>query len=199
MTSYLLLTFFWVLFYILHSLLITNRMKNYMQRILKDYFKYYRLSYNIFSTITFLIIIWYAATIPVFFVFDKNPISNYMGLFLAVLGVIIGKKGFKAYNTGEFLGISQIRNNQDQPEEYNDLKTDGLQGKVRHPLYSATICLFIGFWFFSPTIANSITVIAALLYLIIGIRLEEKKLIKHFGRAYLDYKNKVPMLIPKFW
>lgn len=199
MTSYLLLTFFWVLFYILHSLLITNHMKNYMQRRLKNYFKYYRLSYNIFSTITFLLIIWYAATIPVFFVFDKIPITNYLGLFLAVLGVVIGKKGFKAYDTGEFLGISQIRNNQDQHEEYNDLKTDGLQGKVRHPLYSATIFLFIGFWLYSPTIANSITVIVALLYLIIGIRLEEKKLIEHFGQAYLDYKNKVPMLIPKFW
>lgn len=170
-----------------------------MQKRLKNKFKYYRLSYNIFSTITFLFILWYAAGIPVEMVFSKNPVTNYVGLSLAVFGVIIGKRGFKPYDTGEFIGISQLKKNDTENEEIGELKKDGLLGKVRHPLYSATILLAMGFWLFSPSIANTITVGSALIYLIIGIQLEEKKLISHFGQDYLDYKKNVPMLVPKFW
>jgi methanethiol S-methyltransferase len=36
-----------------------------------------------------------------------------------------------------------------------------------------------------------------LVYLVAGIYLEEQKLIKVFGERYLDYRKKVPMLIPR--
>lgn len=199
MTPYFLLTFFWILFYFSHSFLITDNTKKFMQKRLNSGFKYYRLSYNIFSTITFLLILWYAANLPVIEVFARNPVTNYVGLSLALVGILLGKRAFKPYHTGEFLGLSQIKKNDADLENRNELKTGGLLSKIRHPLYSATILLVVGFWFFSPTLANSITVGSALVYLYIGIQLEEKKLIRHFGKAYLDYKKRVPMLIPKFW
>ncbi|MFT6214861.1 MAG: protein-S-isoprenylcysteine O-methyltransferase Ste14 [Roseivirga sp.] len=38
---------------------------------------------------------------------------------------------------------------------------------------------------------------ALLIYLPIGIYLEEKKLIQTYGKAYIKYKEEVPALIPK--
>jgi len=196
--SYFVLFLLWVVFYFLHSFLITAKTKNTIQKQLNNKYRFYRLSYNIFSTIAFLLILWYAATIPVNYLFDKNAFTNYAGLFLAVFGVIIGKRGFKPYDTKEFLGIQQIKHPEamQNPGE-NNLKTEGMLSKVRHPLYSATILLFVGFWLFAPSIANTITVVSALLYLIVGITLEEKKLVNEFGQQYIDYKKRVPMLIPK--
>jgi methanethiol S-methyltransferase len=198
MQSYFILFLLWIVFYFLHSFLITKKSKNAMQKLLKSKYRYYRLSYNIFSTIAFLLIIGYSATIPVAYAFDKNAFTNYTGLFLAVFGVIIGKRGFKPYNTQEFLGIQQIKHpGSTHNLEGNGLKTEGMLSKVRHPLYSATILLFLGFWLFSPSVANTITVASALLYLVVGIKLEERKLIKEFGQQYIEYKKRVPMLIPK--
>ena len=34
------------------------------------------------------------------------------------------------------------------------------------------------------------------IYVFIGIRIEEGKLIKEYGQDYVDYQQKVPMLIP---
>jgi len=36
------------------------------------------------------------------------------------------------------------------------------------------------------------------LYLVIGAFFEEQKMVKDFGQAYVDYKAKTPMLLPKF-
>lgn len=35
-------------------------------------------------------------------------------------------------------------------------------------------------------------------YIVVGLYFEEKSLIKHFGDTYLDYKKRVPGVIP-FW
>ncbi len=43
---------------------------------------------------------------------------------------------------------------------------------------------------------NLTTLISLFVYLPFGIWLEEKKLIRHFGQAYLDYRQKVPALFP---
>ena len=44
----------------------------------------------------------------------------------------------------------------------------------------------------SDIIVNSILTI----YIIIGTKLEENKLVLEFGDAYIKYKQEVPMLIP---
>jgi protein-S-isoprenylcysteine O-methyltransferase Ste14 len=45
---------------------------------------------------------------------------------------------------------------------------------------------------------NLLACLVITLYTIWGARLEEKKLVARFGEKYQAYKQRVPMLIPRF-
>jgi protein-S-isoprenylcysteine O-methyltransferase Ste14 len=67
---------------------------------------------------------------------------------------------------------------------------------MRHPLYTGGIILI---WLTPLMTVNTLTLnIIVTLYLIIGARFEESRLLHEFGQAYADYQRQVPMLIPRF-
>lgn len=80
-----------------------------------------------------------------------------------------------------------------------ELKITGIHRFVRHPLYTGTIMMVWGFFLLFPYLNNLIAVVLLTLYVIIGMRFEEKKLIAEFGSKYLDYMKKVPALIPRIF
>ncbi len=67
---------------------------------------------------------------------------------------------------------------------------------IRHPLYFG---ILLGLWA-TPVMTMTHLVFAIFLsiYIIIGVMLEEKDLMKDFGDQYRAYKRKTPMLIPFF-
>ena len=83
-----------------------------------------------------------------------------------------------------------------QKAPVHELKISGIHRYVRHPLYTGTIMVVWGFYFLFPYLNNLIAVILLTLYVLIGLRFEERKLIAEFGALYLDYKKMVPSLIP---
>ncbi len=91
-----------------------------------------------------------------------------------------------------FVGLRQLIDE----EKTGALVTRGLYRVVRHPLYTFGL-LFI--WL-SPSVSqNSLTVyIGATLYTLIGAYFEERKLLRDFGEAYVEYKRKTPMIVPGF-
>lgn len=121
-----------------------------------------------------------------------SEVNQFIGLIFATYGIIIMKRAFKNYPIHEFLGF-KVSENATEP-----LRTGGILQYIRHPLYAGTILVFIGFWLFAPTLANLITVVMSITYIFVGIKLEEAKLLKTYGRAYEEYKKQVPMLIPSF-
>ena len=79
----------------------------------------------------------------------------------------------------------------------HELKIGGIHRFMRHPLYTGTNLVVWGFFFLFPYLNNLIAVVLLTLYVVIGIRFEEKKLIAEFGEQYLSYMKKVPSLIPR--
>jgi protein-S-isoprenylcysteine O-methyltransferase Ste14 len=75
-----------------------------------------------------------------------------------------------------------------------DFKIVAFYKYVRHPLYLGII---MGLWA-TPTMTVTHMIFAILLtsYVIIGIWLEEKDLIRDFGNSYHSYRQRTPMLIP---
>ena len=74
--------------------------------------------------------------------------------------------------------------------------TGGFHRYVRHPLYLGTfITIWAGFLLL-PLISLLISNAIITIYTLIGIELEEKKLILEFGEDYREYQNRVPRLIP---
>ena len=184
--DHLILFLGWLLFYGLHSLMATEKAKS----IVPIGPQLYRLFYNAVSLILFFVLLFLGALIPSYLVFAPSGISNYSGLMLAATGLFVIKRAFRNYNFKSFMGLKKNLS--------DDLKKDGLQSSIRHPLYTGTLLIVIGYFLFNPQFTSLTILLALTVYLPLGIFWEEKKLIKIYGEEYLKYRQEVPALFPKF-
>lgn len=110
---------------------------------------------------------------------------------LAGMGLAVLRKALALYDLKLFMGLKP------EGSELEPFKTEGLLVKMRHPMYTAALMIFWGWFLFSNTYQNLAFCTANTIYIFIGIYWEEKKLLKLYGQKYADYKEKTPMLIPK--
>ena len=81
-----------------------------------------------------------------------------------------------------------------KPIPESNFHTPAFYKWVRHPLYVGWIVVF---WSApTMTVAHLLFAMMCTAYILIAIRLEEKDLVDEFGDTYIEYKKKVPMLIP---
>ena len=186
--SHSLLLLGWLLCYAIHSFTSGDQLRSKLNLGKQTY----RLIYNLVAIITFGAVVLYGVIIDTALLFPPTQITFYLGLMLATFGIFIIKRAFRAYSTLKFLGFKKEENTTEE------LRTEGLQARVRHPLYSGTVLIFLGYALFNPTLASTVTLLALLVYLPFGIRSEEKKLYHIFGKAYEHYKKNTPALIPSF-
>ena len=178
-----------IVFCVSHSVMLLPKVKQKMHKFISP--TKYRLTFNFVSLVLLLAIFYTYSQISRVELFSFKG-QNIIGVVLVLLGSYFTYVAFQAYNTSEFLGLT--------PESENQkLNTTGMNKYVRHPLYSATLLLLIGLLIIEPTQAFVGLSVILVIYLLIGIKLEEQKLIAAFGQEYKDYIKAVPMLIPKFW
>lgn len=192
---YLIATILWVGFGIIHSALISLRFSNWVKRVGGRYFAFYRLGYNILSLILFFIFSYYTKTLDSELVIKFVPPWTILQLWLQIASGVVIIGAFLSYDTLEFIGIRQIINHGENKDFAYPKKITKkwLLGVVRHPMYLATI-IFI--WSLNSTRVDILVHLILTIYILIGIRLEERKLIKEFGSAYTEYQKEVPALVP---
>jgi len=179
----------WFVYFALHSILASKKVKKQLQKYVPE--KNYRLVYNLISVVFLVPIFYIHLILHTSLVFSKNTWINFFGLVSAAYGVIIMRLAFKNYDLKEFLGLETNRR---EPK----FIVSGISKKVRHPLYLGLILLVAGYFLFSPRWENLISATCIIIYILVGIQFEEKKLLEEFGKNYEKYKNEVPMLIPRF-
>jgi methanethiol S-methyltransferase len=196
--KYLSIALLWAGYCALHSYLISIRFTSLMTRLLKSYYAFYRLAYVVISIVLI---------IPLFQIIDQlndpvivtygYPLSIILGLLKAGSLIMFFWAFFIDYDALSFFGIRQISNlmKRNQKNGPGDLKKSGLLGVTRHPMYFALIiCLWCGTFRICDIVVNAVLT----LYIIVGTRLEENKLIREFGESYIEYQHEVPMLVPFF-
>ena len=77
------------------------------------------------------------------------------------------------------------------------LVTHGPYRFVRHPMYSTTFLLFVGFTLLTSNWFFGLTGIVTLAILVYRTSIEEKKLIEKFGEAYRSYMKETPRFMPR--
>jgi len=182
MTPYFILVAGWLVYFTLHSVFASTAFKS------RYNFKGYRIAYTLVAVAGLLAMLFYNGSISSAPFFVSQGIPRYASLVLTIMGVMIIQRSFRQYSIRGFVGLS---------EESSELRTDGILNHVRHPILSGLILIIFGFFLFIPNLPTLISCVCMLAYLPIGIMLEERKLVSLYGNAYIEYRKKVPALVPK--
>jgi len=154
--------------------------------------RWYRLAYNMFGILTFLPILGLLAMDPGKTLYVIPEPWSYLALAGQLLAIAALGIGLLQTGAWSFLGIEQLLVN--SPEGEAQMVSGGLYRWVRHPLYSAGLV----FIWLTPVMTVNLLVLnlGLTIYLVVGAMYEERKLVRVFGEAYIEYQVKVPMLIP---
>jgi len=128
----------------------------------------------IFSNMAMLWITWFALCNYDIYKINLPIILNYIGILLAVIGLIV-------FITALFT-IKTLEN------YVGDLITKGIYSKIRHPMYLGFILWSIGFPIYCGAVFSSILSILFISNILFWRHLEELELEKRFPN-YNDYKK----------
>lgn len=181
----LLLGIFWLLYFFIHSALASLWVKEKVGLLVPSLFPYYRIVYNLIAILGLLPLLYFSLSQAIEY---EIPFHQPMGLLLAFVGLFFLWKAFRAFDMPAFLGL--------KPEENSALVKTGMYAYVRHPLYFATILVIGGLCLMFPSKGMLMVLGISYSYILIGSKLEEGKLKKHYGQAYEDYAKEVKALIP---
>lgn len=181
------------LFAVQHSGMARQAFKRWLTSMLPQAAE--RSTYVLISALLLLLLIWQWRPMPeVVWSFTSGP--AYMILTaLFWLGWALAFASTFLIDHFNLFGLQQVLANWRQTVASPSLfKTPWLYKFVRHPLYSG---LVLAFWA-APTMTVGHLLFAVMTtgYILIGIWLEERDLVRLFGDAYREYKMRVPMLIP---
>jgi len=183
----------WLSFALLHSLLAVESVKARLRSLLGAGL---RLAYNILATLHFVAVLIVGKLLlgdaaP----FALPPTLETVRVIMLLGGLALMIAAARGYDLARLLGTRQIRCNRAGIEVPDDepLRRDGLHRFIRHPIYAGAI-LFL--WGCASNPLGLATAVWGSAYLLVGIVLEERKLLQLYGDAYRRYRTRVPALIP---
>jgi protein-S-isoprenylcysteine O-methyltransferase Ste14 len=190
--SHILFTLAWLAYCALHSILAGTALKHYFRIRVPHLFTYYRIFYNILALgwLLFLIIwqirmpspdIWHSVFLQ-YIPAAIMTIAGISGMGICLKKYFVSSQGFRDLF---FEGGKPV------------LVQEGLHRVVRHPLYLSTFIFLWGVLLFIPTWSVLIVNTIITIYTLIGIRFEEYKLVQIFGEQYVQYREKVPKILPR--
>jgi protein-S-isoprenylcysteine O-methyltransferase Ste14 len=186
----------WIAYFLLHSLLASLGVKRWVARLRPDWMPAYRLFFNALAVLLLIPILWLT------FAYRGPPLWQWQGIWSWIVNGIsvLALAGFvwslRFYDSGEFIGLRQWRDNRRKVEDQERLHISPLHRYVRHPWYFLGLLLI---WTrdMDPALLLGATFIT--LYFIVGSRLEERKLLEYHGEAYRRYMARVAGLLPLPW
>ena len=191
--NHLLLAIFWILYCVLHSVLASLFVKQWVQQKNKNLFRYYRLFYTLFAFLSLVAVFGYQFSIESSYLFEQTFFSKLSGGIASLVGLGLMLICIKKY----FFSLSGLKSlYQETPSA--ELMIAGIHRYMRHPLYTGTFLFIWGLWLLIPSVSWLIGVLVITAYTLFAIRLEEAKLVQEFGDKYREYQRTVPKLIPRF-
>jgi methanethiol S-methyltransferase len=154
-----------------------------------------RSTYVLLASLALILIFWQWRPLPMVIWQVENPLAASILIGLSFVGWLIVLVSTFLINHFELFGLQQVlhhlRGYKSSPASF---KAPFLYKFVRHPIYLGFI---IAFWA-TPVMTAGHLLFAAVTtaYIFVGIMLEERDLVAHFGIEYQQYRAKVGMLIP---
>jgi protein-S-isoprenylcysteine O-methyltransferase Ste14 len=194
---YLFLALAWTAYCTLHSAMISETATRFLKRRLRESFRFYRLFFNSTAMLTLIPVLWYSNSLRQEAIFRWEGAWLILRFLLVGCGILLVVAGARHYRLRQFIGISQLREASSGGwAAGGGIDSSGVLGLVRHPWYTAVVLLL---WAHDLDAAALVGNGVLTVYIVIGTRLEERKLVREFGDAYRSYQGRVSMFIPLKW
>lgn len=188
-----LLGLLWLAYFALHSLFASLWLKSRIASRMPKLMPWYRLIFNTLAMILLL------PPVALMGWLQGEPLWYFEGywnwLRFALMGLAMA--GFvwslRYYDGREFIGLRQIAQGQRDIRDQERLHISPLHRFVRHPWYSLGLVLV---WTQEMDPARLLSALLISGYLVVGSKLEERKLTVYHGERYRRYCARVPGLIP---
>ncbi len=184
----------WFAYFTLHSLLAASAVKAWCSRRWPQLMPSYRAAFNVISVVALLPVLWLVYGTGVNWLWRWEGALAWLANGLALLALLCFFASTRAYDMGEFLGLRQLRERGSDDIQTFTLST--FHRFVRHPWYCFALVLI---WTRDMNAPLLVSAVAITLYLVVGSRLEERKLVAKFGDTYRRYMAQVPGLVPLPW
>ncbi len=190
----------WIAWAALHSLLMTPAAKAWFRRLLGRGFAFYRLGFNLLALATFASAALLAPRLPEP-VYVLSPPWFWAGRLLQALGLGLLVWTFLVIDGREFLGLRQVHDfflHGPPPDESGErptrLTVSGPYALCRHPMYLAGFLVL----FAEPgmSLEHLLFSLFAGGYFLLGSVFEERRLVRAFGDAYVQYQRRTPRFFP---
>ena len=181
------------LFAVQHSVMARPAFKRWWINIVPEPIE--RSTYVLFASLCLILLFWKWEPMGGIIWSIENPILSTIISGISLFGFLIVLISTFLINHFELFGLHQVWNyftgKETKPLRF---RTPFLYKVVRHPIY---LGFTIAFWA-TPmmTVAHLVFAIMTTAYINIAIQLEERDLINLYGKKYLHYKKRVPMLVP---
>ncbi len=186
----------WLLYFLMHSFFASLGSKRWLESRLPALLPWYRIAFNIVALVLLIIPLW------LLYSQRGEPLIEWTGYLqwlphvIALLVIAGFLWSVRYYDSGEFLGLKQLRENIRQVEDQESFHISPLHRYVRHPWYFLGLLLI---WSRDMDAGFLLSASMITIYIVIGSRLEEKKLSVYHGPVYQEYTRRVPGLFPLPW
>ncbi len=190
-TSHIVLALAWAGYCILHSMLANTKVKQFFRDRLGDAFRFYRSFYLLTAGVLLVFLVKWQIGILTNWIWQPFWLQYPVGIVM----VIAGLAGIAICLRKYFLSSAGFK---DLVYEGGTpvLVINGIHRLVRHPLYLSTFIFIWGMLVYHPVWSLFVANLVITIYTLIGIGLEEKKLMAIFGDQYIRYREQVPMIWP---
>ena len=148
-----------------------------------------RAFYTLVSSVIFILVCWAWQPVPGTAWVLSGPWQA-LGYGAVLAGIIVTGISARALDVLDLAGVRQVlRARGGAGAGHTPLKTDGLYGFVRHPVYFGWVLLVFGVP--AMTMTRLTFAVVSTLYLAIAIPFEERGLTETFGPEYASYQRKV--------
>lgn len=180
----------WLVYGVVHSWLAGMRLKTFVARRWPGVMPAYRLLFNGLALLLILPPLALTLLAPGRALWHWPGWIAWPALAVAVAGLLVS---LRHYDGGEFIGSSQWRRGARETHDAGPLTLSPLHRHVRHPWYALGLLLL---WTRDLNAAWLVSAVVVTVYVWLGSRREEEKLIALYGDAYREYRRRVPAMLP---